>query len=278
MIVGDTTYVFGLGEYTLPDDSSVVWKKFDDESILLAEFIQTWSELAPDIITGWNVKFFDIPYLVNRCKRVLGDTTTNKLSPWNRLIKRSVKHMNREHPIYIIEGIATLDYLDLYRTFTYTNQESYKLDHIVFVELGERKVSYEEFDNLTDFYKQDFQKFMEYNIKDTELVCRLESKMKLIELAIALAYSAKVNLADVFSQVRTWDQIIYHYLHERKTVIPLKRHGHKDEKYAGAYVKDPIVGKHDQFRNQNRSGAGLFNHAQQYLTWFGTNVSVDPKT
>ena len=245
MIVGDKTYVFGLGEYTLPDDPNVIWKMFDDEEFLLAEFIQTWSELAPDIITGWNVKFFDIPYLVNRCKRVLGDTITNKLSPWNRLTKRTVKRMNREHQVYIIEGVATLDYLDLYRTFTYTNQESYKLDHIVYVELGERKLSYEEYDSLSEFYKQDFQKFMEYNVKDTDLVQRLESKMKLIELAIALAYSAKVNLADVFSQVRTWDQIIYHYLHERKTVIPLKSHGHKDEKYAGAYVKDPIVGKHD---------------------------------
>lgn len=246
IIVGDTKYVYGLGEFTLPDEPNLIWKSFDDEELLLGEFIQTWSEIAPDVVTGWNVKFFDIPYIVNRCKKLLGDDITNKLSPWGRVIKRTVHKMNRELPVYILEGISTLDYLDLYQKFTYVNQESYRLDHIAFIELGERKLSYEEFDSMSEFYKQDYQKFIEYNIKDTELIQKLEEKLKLIELALAMAYSAKVNIPDVFSQVKTWDQIIYHYLSSKKIVIPMKSHGHKkDEKYAGAYVKDPIVGMHD---------------------------------
>ena len=245
LIVNGTKYVYGLGDFALPDEPNLVWESFDDEDILLGTFIERWSELAPDIITGWNVKFFDIPYLVNRCRAVLGDKITNKLSPWNRIINRTVKKMNRELPICIIEGISTLDYLDLYQKFTYVNQESYRLDHIAFVELGERKLSYEEFDSMAEFYKQDFQKFIEYNVKDTELIQKLEEKLKLIELSLALAYSAKVNIPDVFSQVKTWDQIIYHYLSSKNIVIPMKSHGQKDAKYAGAYVKDPIVGMHD---------------------------------
>ena len=245
MIVGNTKYVYGLGEFTLPNEPNLIWKSFDDEELLLREFIQSWNEISPDVVTGWNVKFFDIPYIVNRCKKLLGNDITNKLSPWGRVIKRTVHKMNRELPVYILEGISTLDYLDLYQKFTYVNQESYRLDHIAFVELGERKLSYEEFDSMSEFYKQDYQKFIEYNIKDTELIQKLEEKLKLIELALAMAYSAKVNIPDVFSQVKTWDQIIYHYLNSKKIVIPMKSHGHKDEKYAGAYVKEPIIGMHD---------------------------------
>jgi len=125
------------------------------------------------------------------------------------------------------------------------NQESYRLDHIAFVELGQRKLDYGEYDSIKDFYKNDFQKFIDYNILDVKLVQRLEEKLKLMELALALAYAAKVNYEDVFSQVRTWDAIIYHYLREKNIVIPPKKGGLKNDQYAGAYVKEPIVGQHD---------------------------------
>ena len=153
--------------------------------------------------------------------------------------------MNRDHDVYEPLGVSVLDYYELYQTFTYTNQESYRLDHISFVELGEKKLSYDEFDSIADFYQKDFQKFIEYNIKDVQLVHRLEQKMKLLELVVALTYSAKVNMMDVFSQVKTWDQIIFHYLYEKNIIIPPKNFSEKDVQYAGAYVKDPIVGKHD---------------------------------
>ena len=243
-IIDGKKFVYGLGDFHI-DGENIEQRCFENEEDLLYQFIQFWKEQSPDIITGWNVKFFDIPYLVNRCRVVLGDSATNKLSPWEKIHNKTVKKMNRELPICVIEGISTLDYLDLYQKFTFVNQESYRLDHIANVELGESKLSYEEFDSMAEFYKKDFQKFMDYNVKDTELVVRLEEKLKLIELAIALAYSAKVNIPDVFSQVRTWDQIIYHYLSSKKIVIPMKRVSEKDTKYAGAYVKDPITGMHD---------------------------------
>ena len=132
----------------------------------------------------------------------------------------------------------------MYKTFTYVNQESYSLNHISYVELGQKKLSYSEYESITEFYRKDFQKFVEYNIRDVELVEKLEEKLKLIELATALSYSAGVNFQDVFSQVRTWDVIIYNYLSERGIVIPQKRKGIKDEQYAGAYVKEPLVGMH----------------------------------
>ena len=144
-----------------------------------------------------------------------------------------------------LAGISVIDYLDLYKKFTYTNQESYRLDHIAFVELGQRKLDHSEFDTFKDFYTGNWQKFIEYNIIDVELVDRLEDKMKLIELALTMAYDAKVNYNDVFFQVRTWDAIIYNYLKKKNIVIPPKERSEKDSQYAGAYVKEPIPGKYD---------------------------------
>jgi DNA polymerase elongation subunit (family B) len=146
--------------------------------------------------------------------------------------------------MYDIVGIAMLDYFEVYKAFTYVNQESYRLDHIAYVELGQRKLAYDEYESMNEFYKKDFQKFIQYNIRDVELVQKLEEKLKLIELSVALAYSAGVNFQDVFSQVRTWDVIIYNYLSNKNIVIPPKKKGLKDEQYAGAYVKEPLVGMH----------------------------------
>jgi len=241
-------YVFGLGKFNLaesPYDGKLRQFQFDTEEELLDSFLSTWELESPDIVTGWNCRFFDIPYIVNRITEVLGETAAKRLSPWRFLKERNIKKMNRENQTYELAGIATLDYYELYQTFTYVNQESYRLDHIAFVELGEKKLSYDEYDSMATFYKRDFEKFIEYNVKDVELVKKLEDKMKLLELAVSLAYSAKVNYMDVFGQVRTWDCIIYHYLMEHNIVIPPKKSGRKDTQYAGAYVKEPIVGMHD---------------------------------
>ncbi len=241
-------YVYGLGEFNLdeePYDGKLRQFKFETEEELLESFLSTWELESPDAVTGWNVRFFDIPYLVNRIGNILGESDAKRLSPWKFLKERTIRKMNRENQTYEIAGVSTLDYYELYQTFTYVNQESYRLDHIAFVELGEKKLSYDEYDSMATFYKNDFQKFIEYNVKDVELISKLEDKMKLIELAVSLAYSAKVNFMDVFGQVRTWDCIIYHYLMEHGIVIPPKRTSKKDAQYAGAYVKDPIVGMHD---------------------------------
>jgi len=243
LIIGDKKWIFARGEFDCPD--GVIGYSHHEEEMVLQEFLNVWMQEYPDVISGWNIRFFDIPYLYNRIRRVFGDKVARTLSPWNTIKERTVVRMNREQTAYELLGIATLDYYELYLTFTYTSQESYRLDHIASIELGEKKISYEEYDNIAEFYRQDFNKFVQYNYQDTILVQRLEEKLKLMELAVALAYSAKVNFMDVYSQVRTWDQIIYHYLNERNIVIPMKKGGQKDTQYAGAYVKEPIVGKHD---------------------------------
>ena len=218
---------------------------FDTEREMLMHFIDWWVKHTPDILTGWNVNLYDVPYICRRVKRILGSKWMNSISPWNRANEREVYVQGRKNYAYDVSGVNILDYLDLYRKFTYSNQESYRLDHIAYVELGQRKVDHSEYENFKDFYTSDWQKFIEYNIQDTELIDRLEEKMKLLDLAITMSYDAKVNFEDVYSQVRMWDTMIYNYLTDRNIVVPPKKGAKKDEKYAGAYVKEPIPGKYD---------------------------------
>ena len=221
------------------------YKQFNNEYDLLNDFIHWWMENTPEVITGWNSKLYDIPYIVRRLDRILGEKLMKRMSPWGLVTEDETYISGRKYISYDIGGISQLDYLDLYKKFTYTNQESYRLDHIANVELGQKKLDHSEFDTFKDFYTKGWQKFVEYNIKDVELVDRLEDKMKLIELALTMAYDAKVNYEDVFFQVRMWDTIIYNYLKKRNIVIPPKERSDKDSKYAGAYVKEPIPGKYD---------------------------------
>lgn len=238
-------YVIGCGEYTAHRDD-VKYIKCSDEFELVDKFIDIWTLHYPDIVSGWNIKFFDFPYIINRIKRLFGEEKIAKLSPWAKVDGYKVNFKGREHSCYDMMGISLLDYYELYRKYSPNpNQESYKLGHIAAVELGETKIDYSEFENLHQLYRLDYQKFIEYNVKDVELVCRLESQMRLIELAMTLAYDAKVNYEDVFSQVRMWDTIIYNTLKRKHIVMPPKKEAKKDEQYAGAFVKDPIIGMHD---------------------------------
>ena len=215
------------------------------EKDLLNSFLNFWIDFPPEVVTGWNIQLYDIPYICGRLFKVLGEKQMKRFSPWGLVTQDEIFISGRKQTVYDIGGITQLDYLDLYKKFTYTNQESYRLDHIAFVELGQRKLDHSEFDTFKDFYTNGWQKYIEYNIVDVELVDRLEDKMKLIELALTMAYDAKVNFADVFYQVRMWDNIIYNYLKKRNIVIPSKNRNVKDEKYAGAYVKEPKPGIYD---------------------------------
>ena len=236
-------FVFGCGDYVKHRDD-VHYAHCRDESDLLRRFIDFWCRFHPDVVTGWNIEFFDIPYLINRITKLFGEDEAKKLSPWNKLRPYKTVKFNRELNSYSIDGVAVLDYIELYRKFTYSQQESYRLDHIAHVEVGEKKVDYSQFESLHQLYKHDYQKFIEYNIKDVELVEKLEDKMKLLELALTLAYDNKVNYEDVFTQVRMWDAIVYNYLKKKNIVIPQMKRGEKKSAYEGAYVKDPILGMH----------------------------------
>jgi DNA polymerase elongation subunit (family B) len=242
---GDTK-VYGCGEYNNTHEN-VEYIHCRDEYTLCRNFITDWEVNCPDVITGWNTKFFDIPYLYNRFNRILGEEMTKKLSPWGILSARTKVLRGRQQTFYDISGIASLDYIELYKWYAPggKSQESYRLDNIANVELGESKISYDEFDNLHQLYKLNYQKFIDYNIKDVELIVKLESKLKLLELALTLAYDTKCNYEDVFAQTRMWDSLIYSYLFEKKIVVPPKVIKEKTEAFEGAYVKEPQVGKHD---------------------------------
>ena len=223
----------------------VTYHHCPSEYELLNHFINYWMQDVPDVITGWNIQLYDIPYIAKRIRRVLGEKLMKRLSPWGLVSEGETYIMGRRHEVFDVGGVTQLDYLDLYKKFTYKAQESYRLDYIAEVELGQKKLDHSEFETFKDFYKNGWQKFIEYNIVDVELVDRLEDKMKLIELALTMAYDAKVNYVDVFYQVRMWDNIIYNYLKKRNIVIPPKNKTAKGEKYAGAYVKEPNPGRYD---------------------------------
>ena len=240
-------YVFGRGEF-LNDRKDVFYFRFDSERALLQKFFEMWDKESPDIITGWNIETFDIPYLVNRSQRLFDDKKdpSKLLSPWRKIREYMMYGLGgKEIQTYEIYGVETLDYLSTYRKFTSINQESYRLDHIAFVELGERKLDYSEQGSLHLLYKNDYQKFIEYNIKDVELVEQLEGKMKLLEMVVSLAYLSKVNYGNTFGQVRMWDTLIYNNLLRKNIVIPPKTHASKSSNFEGAFVKEPQIGSHN---------------------------------
>jgi len=215
--------VYGCGDF-VNSNENVDYIKCEDEYTLLKRFVTDWEENTPDIISGWNIKFFDIPYLHNRMQKILGPDLTKKMSPWNGIVEREKIIKGKRQITYEILGISCLDYIELYRWYAPSgkSQESYKLDHIASVELGTNKLDYSEYDNLHQLYKLNYQKFIEYNIKDVELIVDLEDKLKLIELAVTLAYDTKTNFEDVFAQTRMWDSLINCYLMERKKMLDMK--------------------------------------------------------
>lgn len=242
--IGNDFFVFGLGEF-YSDDTSIHYQSFDDEEEMLKAFIQFWKKSEIDIVTGWNVNLFDIPYIVQRCTNIFGSSAINDFSPWGSFYERTITVMGKVHRLFSLKGLSILDYLDLYKKYSpRASQESYRLDYIAQVELGERKLNYEEYGNLRNLHKENYQKFIEYNIQDVRLVDKLEEKMKLIDLVIVLAYDAKVNYDDVLSQVRVWDNLIFGELHPKKIVVPCRKITQKGESYPGAFVKEPLIGMH----------------------------------
>ena len=238
-------HVWGMGEYK-PERNNVVYYKCADEGELLLSFLAHWNNPSncPDVVTGWNSLQFDIPYLVNRTKKTLGEEKAKMLSPWNHIQERTIRDVHKnEHQVYELTGIQQLDYQDLFKKFAYTygKQESYSLNHIAYVVLGEKKLSYDEYGSLHSLYKHDFQKFVDYNIKDVELVDRFEEKLGLISLTMTMAYKAGANYSDALGTVGIWETIIYRHLMSNKIVPWLKKEKSK-QKYPGAYVKEPVPG------------------------------------
>ena len=237
---------FGCGDF-VPGDATkhldVTYINCQDEKNLIQEFLIWWENNCPDVITGWNSNLFDLPYIIARTERVLGENEHKRYSPFGLVNRRPIKFANREMTAYEITGVAQLDYLDLYKKFTYVTRESYKLDFIAQTELGHKKLE-SGFDTFKEFYDGDWNRFVEYNIIDTVLVDELEDKLRLIQLALTMAYDAKCNFGDVFSPVRLWDSLIYNYLWKQKVVIG-QGGGRKESQIEGAYVQEPKPGSYE---------------------------------
>ncbi len=240
------TVVYGCKPYTVKGDELYILCKTEEE--LLIRFLDDYRSAGdyPDIITGWNVQGFDMPYLVKRMQMLFTEDTWIRLSPFGRIQDKTVMYYQQKRLNVEIKGVQILDYLETYRKFTYSQRENYRLDTIASIELGEKKLSYAQFKSLRKLYKENYQLFIEYNIQDVKLVEKLDSKKKLIELVCALAYGAKCNFVDTFKQVRLWDIMIYHKLRaDGKQIPPRPEQVTKSQQYEGAYVKDPLVGMHN---------------------------------
>lgn len=236
--------VLGCQDYT-PKRDDVKYIKCNDEAHLLMKFLDCWRAIDPDVVTGWNIEFFDIPYLVNRMRNVIGEDMAVKLSPFDALRERTITLRGKQEQLFDPLGVAVLDYMQLYKKFTFVMRDSYSLDNIASIELGEKKLDYSEHDSLFDLYKHDWEKFIDYNIKDVELITKLEEKMNLIQQVFAIAYDAKVNYQDCFTSLGMWDLIIHNHLMDKNIVVPQLKVGHKENKIEGAFVKEPHVGLHD---------------------------------
>ena len=245
--------VWGYGDFN--ESKSLIqpvrYYKCKDEAELLSKFLEFWSDpkRTPDVITGWNVRFFDIPYLIVRVSKVLGVGEIFKFSPWGmQPDARDVLRRGKSETVYEIPGIQCLDYMELFQKFGYSYgpQESYALNHIAYVVLGEKKLSFEESGSLKNLYKDDHQKYIDYNMKDVDLVDRLEDKMGLITLAMTMAYKGGVNYQDTFGVTAIWESIIYRRLNQQNKVVDINNDPPPAKRdFAGGYVKDPQIGRHD---------------------------------
>ena len=242
-------YVWGTGDYDVSktelelDGAEVLYVKCAGETDLMLKFLNYWMHNCPDIITGWNIRLFDIPYLIKRTENILGKETVKKFSPFGITKYRQIAIKGRDMDAYEIYGVQQVDYYDLFTKFgfTYGTQASYSLDHIASTVLGEKKLSYAEHGSLFGLYKSNHQKFIDYNIKDVQLVDKIDKQTGLMDLALVIAYKGGVNYADTFGTTGIWDSIIYRYLSDRNIAVPPSVAKRKDS-YPGGYVKEPRVG------------------------------------
>lgn len=249
-------FVFGTREYT--GDMNAQYMNCSSEKYLLQTFLKFFRMIDIDVLTGWNIDFFDVPYLYRRTKKILGEEFANKLSPVGVVFERKVFHNNKYQIMYDALGLSVIDMLQAYKKFTYSQQESYTLNHIAHITLGKKKLDYSEVQNLRQLYNKNYNKFIEYNLEDVKLVDEIEDKEKFIAGIFVIAYDVLVNYADVFSQVKMWDVLIHNYLLKRNIIIPPKKSKTKNAAYEGAYVKAPIIGMHEWMMSFDLDG--LYPH------------------
>ena len=225
-------------------DLTIVPHFFDNEKDLLIAFMNHWREHAYDISSGWNSEQFDMPYIVNRCFDVVGEKTTiEQLSPFNQIDFKEVKNDwgNPTQKVDIV-GVPHLDYMALYKKHTFTPRESFKLDFIANAELNKGKVSYEESKSLHNLYRENPQKFCDYNIIDTDLIRQLDDKLGLFSLTYAMAYYTLSNFEDTLGTVNIWEKLVAKFLYNKNIIPPFRKKAVEHREFEGAFVKEPIPG------------------------------------
>lgn len=237
--VNGLTYVITSKQVSLPDCKVILTSS---EKELILKTFEVLQKEDVDIITGWNVKLFDIPYIIGRAKLFFDDSEIQSWLPFGLMKMRETDIGGKVYKIYEFPGYTILDYMDLYKKFSGTSQESYALNFIAKVELDAQKLDYSAYGSLREFYQKDFQRFAEYNVQDALLVEQLDNKLKLIDLAVSIAYEAKITFDTVFFATRIWETICCDYLAKKSIVPPLKRSYAKDDQFVGAYVKEVAPG------------------------------------
>jgi DNA polymerase elongation subunit (family B) len=222
-------------------DNTVV---FESEAELLKTFLDLIEDA--DALSGWNSEGFDIPYTINRITRVLSKDDTRRMCLWNQYPKqRMFERFGAEQATYDLIGRVHMDYMQLYRKYTYEERHSYSLDAIAEYELGETKTVFE--GTLDQLYNQNFKKFIEYNRQDTMILAKLDNKLKFLDLANTLAHENTVLLQTTMGAVAVTEQAIINEAHERGMVVPNRKERYTDEdtQAAGAYVAYPKKGIHE---------------------------------
>ena len=246
-MVNDQYTVLGLkGDYK-PSADNIHYVRFETEAELLEGFILFLIDFQADILTGWNIETFDIPYLVNRIRKILGESAIKRLSPIGVVNNRTMKSgfNGKEENVYDIVGITVMDYLELYKKFSRNVRESYALDHISKMELGEGKLDFSDVaKNHWELFEKDFQRAIEYNIVDCRRVFNIDQRLLFIDLIISVGYMAHAQFSDCMGTVKIWDALLYNkLLHKKVMVPPVKRHMKKS--FPGGFVMDPRKGLHD---------------------------------
>lgn len=217
----------------------VVYMPFETEKEMLTEYVRLWVEKPPVVFTGWNIEGFDIPYILNRVKNVLGVSQMKLMSPFGSIRSKIIQNMFGEQEIFTISGVQVLDYIDLYKKFSFTTQPTYKLDYIAYYEA---KISKLEYDGpINKLRGANHQRYISYNIVDVYCVQAIDIKRGFINLSISMGYYAKMNISGVMSPVKTWDAIIFNSLKVDHIVLPESKPNIR-QPYTGAYVKEPVPG------------------------------------
>jgi len=240
------TLTFGYFPYESTETK--VYVQCDTERELLLKFIKAWNsvEWQPDIVTGWNIEMFDIPYIINRIIVVLGGQYAEKLSPFGIIEEKEIEQRTGKIvQTFSIFGISIIDYYAAYKKFAVNERESYKLDFIAEYELGEKKVDYSEYGSLHNLYVQNPQLYYTYNIHDAVLIEKLENKLHYIEQIVNIAYIERVNYENTLSTVKPWDVIVHNYLMDNRIVVPQISVKESDYRIEGGYVKEPLPGYYE---------------------------------